>query len=246
MSARGHSSAWLGTWTLFSLSARALARAGRTLALVGIALLPIVVAGAQRLEGEEPRAEVYADLLGQLVIPTVIAFVALVLAASAIGEDREDGTILFIVATSIPRLGLAAAKAAAAWLVAMCVLAPSLIVTAALLGQTATGQIGWPLAALALVSAAYAGVFSWVSLLTRRAIVVGAVYVLLWEGTIATFADSADRFSVAAYGRRLAASGVADVEAPDVGLAAAVVVLLAVTLAGVALTARALRRVELP
>lgn len=231
---------------LLSISTRGLARTGRTLALAAIATLPILVAIAQRIDGEESSAVVYADLLAQLIIPTVVAFVALVLAASAIGDDREDGTILFLVATSIPRSLLVASKAVAAWLVSMLVLIPSLVATATILGQTSAGALAWPLIAVALVSAAYAGIFTWVSLLTRRAIIVGAVYVLLWEGTIATFADSADRLSLAAYGRRIAAAGVGDIDAPAMGLATAIIVLAAAAVVGVWLGARALRRVELP
>lgn len=231
---------------LLAISTRGLARTGRTLALAGIALLPVLVAVAQRVDGEEASSEVYADLIGQLLIPTVVAFVALVLAASAIGDDREDGTILLVVATSIPRILLAGAKAASAWLVAILVLIPSVLATAFILGQASPSRIAWPLIAVGLVASAYAGVFAWVSLLTRRAIIVGAVYVLLWEGTIATFAESADRLSIAAYGRRIAAAGVDGIDAPDVGLATAVVVLLLVCGLGVGLAARALRRVELP
>lgn len=231
---------------LLTISTRGLTRTGRTLALAAIATLPILVAIGQRIDGEESSSTVYADLLAQLVIPTIVAFVALVLAASAIGDDREDGTVLFLVATSIPRPLLVASKAAAAWLVAILVLIPSLVATAAILGQTSTGALAWPLIAIALVSAAYAGIFTWVSLLTRRAIIVGAVYVLLWEGTIATFADSADRLSLAAYGRRVAAAGVDGVDAPGVGLAAAIIVLVVGAAIGIGLGARALRRVELP
>ncbi len=237
---------WPSVRTLLSTSTRGLTRTGRTLALAAIALLPVLVAIGQRLEGEQQGASVYADLLGQLMIPTVVAFVSLVLASSVIGDDRDDGTVLLLVATSVPRSVLAASKAAAAWIVALLVLVPALVVTAAVLGQLSPGQLAWPIAGVALVAAAYAGVFAWVSLLTRRAIIVGAVYVLLWEGTIATFAGSADRLSVAAYGRRVAAAGVEGVEAPATGLITAILVLVLVSVAGIALAARAFRRVELP
>ena len=62
-------------------------------------------------------------------------------------------------------------------------------------------------------------------MVTRRPVVVGALYILLWEGSIATFAASADRFSIAAYGRALAVEGVVDVNAPDASALTALLVL---------------------
>ena len=66
---------------------------------------------------------------------------------------------------------------------------------------------------------------------------------MLWEATIATFADSADKLSLGAYGRRLVAAGVPDAETfrvPPVGAVTAVIVLLAVAAAGIWLGGRRL------
>ncbi len=54
---------------------------------------------------------------------------------------------------------------------------------------------------------------------------LGVLYILLWEGSIATFAASADRLSIAAYGRVLAVEGVIDVNAPEISAPVAVIVL---------------------
>ena len=48
----------------------------------------------------------------RLLIPVVTALVALVVGASAIGDEREDGTILYLAATPLPRLGIVVAKIA--------------------------------------------------------------------------------------------------------------------------------------
>jgi hypothetical protein len=80
----------------------------------------------------------------------------------------------------------------------------------------------------------------------RRPVVIGVLYIVLWEGSIATFAASADRFSIAAYGRALAVEGVQDVNAPDVSGVAAVLVLAIVSGIATWAAARRLSRVELP
>lgn len=231
-----------------TLSARALLRGWRAVVIAGLALVPVAVAAGQRIAGESAPEDAYADLLGGLVIPTVTAFVALILASSAIGDDREDGTILQLVATTAPRAGIVGAKVAAAWVAAMLALVPAVVACAivALGDELDAAALLWPLAAVAATALAYAGAFVWIALRTRRAIAVGAAYVLLWEGTLATFADGVDRLSVAAYGRAVAAEGVPAIDAPPVSGPVAALVLLAIAAAGTWLGTRALSRVELP
>jgi len=236
------------TAVVFRLGVRSLMRGRRPLVVAALALIPVVAAVGQRVGGEVDPVDAFAALLGDLLIPTVTAFVAVILAASSIGEDREDGTILQLVATMVPRSRLALAKILASWATALAVLLPATLATAAVAlgGDVGLAALAWPLLAVALTALAYASAFVWVALLTRRAILVGAVYVLLWEGTLGTFADGIDRLSVAAYGRAVAARGVDGVDAPPVSATVGVLVLVGVAVAGWVLAARALDRTELP
>jgi len=183
----------------------------------------------------------------QLFVPTVAALVSLVFGVSAFGDEREDGTILYLVATPQSRLRLVVAKVAAAWTAALLLLVPSLIVSGALSlrhGLT-VGLVGWPLAGVVLASLAYCAASVLLSLYTRRPIVIGVLYILLWEGSIATFAASASKLSIAAYGRALVAERLPEAAAPVVGPVPAIVVLAAVAAVTCWLGARALVRVEL-
>ena len=46
----------------------------------------------------EVAAEIFwARLVNRLILPTVTAFIAVVIGASAIADEREDGTILYLV-----------------------------------------------------------------------------------------------------------------------------------------------------
>ncbi|HVH00453.1 MAG TPA: hypothetical protein VM844_06780, partial [Miltoncostaeaceae bacterium] len=116
----------------------------------------------------------------------------------------------------------------------------------ALRGDATAAQFAWPLVGVALAGLCYCAAAAWLAMLLRRPVVIGVLYILLWEGSIATFAASADRFSVAAYGRAIAVEGVIDVNAPDTSAAAAIVVLLAVTAIAVWAAARRMTRTELP
>ena len=102
-----------------------------------------------------------------------------------------------------------------------------------------------------LECAAYCVLFVWLSLRTRRPVVVGLVYVLIWEFVVAGFAPSAARFSIAAYARVVAAYGLdlvgrERISVPAISYQAALVALGIVIVGGCALATRRLGRVELP
>ncbi|HUZ83222.1 MAG TPA: ABC transporter permease [Gaiellales bacterium] len=232
------------------LTLRALLRQRRTSVLVVIVAAPVLMSLAFALARSHTGSgrDFYSALVQQLFIPTVVSLVSLVFGVSAFGDEREDGTILYLAATPQPRAALAAAKVAAAWLASLCLLVPSLVLSALLvLGSgTRLGLVGWPLLGAAVASLAYCAASVWLSLHTRRPIVVGILYILLWEGSIATFAASAAKLSIAAYGRALVAQSLPQAARPVAGPATAVVVLAAVVAVAGWAAARSLRRVELP
>ena len=232
------------------LTLRALLLQRRTLALVAISLAPVVMAlgfALARSTGDN-RRDFYSNLIQELFVPTVAALVSLVFGVSAFGDEREDGTILYLVATPQPRLSLAVAKVAAAWWASLVLLLPALVISAllALGGGVTVGLVGWPLVGVAAASLAYCAASNWLSLYTRRPIVIGILYILLWEGSIATFAASAAKLSIAAYGRALVAESVPQAARPVTGPVGALMVLAVVVAVATWFGARALRRVELP
>lgn len=236
------------SWPIYRLTLRSILDGRKVLALVALALVPVIAAVIFASAGELDPRIFWARLLQRLVIPTVTAFIAVVLGASAIGDEREDGTILFLVATPISRLSLVLTKILASWTVTMALLVPAVIAAGLIsLGSRADAeQILWPLVGVALSALCYCAVTAWLSMLSRRPVVIGVLYILLWEGSIATFAASADRFSIAAYGRALAVEGVIDVNAPDATGATAVVVLAAAAAVAVWGATRRFTRTELP
>lgn len=236
------------SWPVYRLTLRSILDGRKPLALLVLALVPVVAAIVFAAAGEIDPRIFWARLLQRLVIPTVTAFVAVVLGASAIGDEREDGTILYLVATPLSRLSLVLTKVLAAWTASMALLAPAVVVAGviALGDRMSAGRILWPLLGVALSALCYCAVTSWLSMVSRRPVVIGALYILLWEGSIATFAASADRFSIAAYGRAIAVEGVIDVNAPDASAATAVVVLAIVTAVAAWAATRRFTRTELP
>ncbi len=235
---------------VFALTLRSLLLQRRTIVLAVVAAAPVLMAlvyALARSPGSHDHS-FYSDLVQQLFVPTVAALISLVFGVSAFGDEREDGTILYLVATPQPRLELVVAKIAAAWAAALILLVPSLVLSGLLSlrsGVTA-GLIGWPLVGVVLASLAYCAASVLLSLYSRRPIVIGVLYILLWEGSIATFAASAAKLSISAYGRAFVAHVLPQASRPVAGTAVSALVLVAViSVAGWA-AARALRRVELP
>ena len=234
---------------VYRLTLRALVD-GRRLVILGLlALLPIIAALVYLGSGEVAAEVFWARLVNRLILPTVTAFIAIVIGASAVADEREDGTILYLVSTPLSRLSIIATKVLASWTAALALLIPSVVIAGLIaLGSSAdAGQILWPAAAAALTALCYCAIAAWLAMITRRPVVIGVLYILLWEGTIATFAASADRFSIAAYGRAIAAEGVARGNgAPSFGGVTGVIVLVAVTVVATWLATRRLTRTELP
>jgi ABC-2 type transport system permease protein len=233
---------------VFGLTLRSLLGGRKAIALGLLAALPIVAALVFAAAGEIEPVLFWARLVQRLLLPTVTAFVAVVIGASAIGDEREDGTILYLAATPLPRAGLVLTKVLASWTASMVLLVPSVLIAGIVaLGSDASASLVlWPLAAVALSAFCYCAVAAWLSLTVRRPVVIGVLYILLWEGSIATFAASADRFSIAAYGRAIAVRGVIDVNAPGVSALVAVIVLGIVSAVAIWAAARRMVRTELP
>ena len=235
---------------VFKLTLRALLLQRRTLVLALVVLAPVLTALVYGLAhpADSNVHKFYSDLVQELFVPLVGALVALVFGVSAFGDEREDGTILYLVATPQPRLELVVAKVAAAWTATFALLGPSLVLTGlfGLGGDVSLGLILWPLVGVALASLAYCSASAWLSLLARRPVIIGIIYILLWEGSIATYATSAQKLSISAYGRVFVAHALPQGTTPVTGIAAAVIVLAIVIAATTWGTARSLATADLP
>ncbi len=238
---------------VYGLTLRALLRERRSIAL---ALLAAAVGAlgllTYALGDEFTRTDDFAQLVSRVLIPTLTAFVALIVAASAFGEEREDGSILHLAATPLRRLTIVVAKVLAAWTATLVIMIPAIAGFGLFAAGVEDGGVrvyAYTLLAVALAALAYCAVFVLLSLALRRAVVAGILYIGLWEGSIASFAQSAGQLSIGAYGRSVAHEATPDVFIRgllDVRGSVAIVILVAVSLAGTWLAGRRLERVELP
>lgn len=232
------------------MTLRALLWRRRSLALLAAVASVLFFAGLAIVRGDV-TPDTQAIIAGRLLLTTIAPLVALVLAVAAIGDERESGTIVYLATAPRDRFAIAAEKVLAATVAALILLAPALIAILVLSIHLGVGVDNGlrGVAATALVVAANAAIFTTVGLLMRRALVAGIVYILVWEGAIATVAPSAARLSVTAWGRAISDGGIFGLSndlVPSQAPFTAVIVLVAVTALATALAGWRLGRMDLP
>lgn len=212
--------------------------------LVGVAMIVVgILINRNAANPIRTSIEVVASLGLLLVVPLV----CLVIATPAIGEWVEDETLVYVWLRPIPRSTLAIAPLLAALTVAL----PVNIVTTGLLAAVGSGLksvvIGGAFVASVVATIAYCAVFVLLGAWSKRALVAGFGYVFVWEGLVAQYGPGLARLSIRSYavstlalrtGTRLPLDGRAGVSA--------VIMVIVVTIAGIALTTRILQRKDVP
>ncbi|MEP7025205.1 MAG: ABC transporter permease [Actinomycetota bacterium] len=181
-------------------------------AIPGVILL-LVTAGL-KAGGAEPSTWV-APILGVFGFSVVIPLTALVIGTSVIGAEVDDGSIVHLLSTPVPRSAVVLSKfAVAAGLTMAFAAVPELLAGLIAGGGVSRLAIGAFVGALA-GSLIYNAVFVMVSVLSTRAIGIGLLYLLVWEGLLGNLVSGARELSIGQY-----SLGVADSIARDPALKA--------------------------
>ena len=166
--------------------------------LIILALLPLGLA-ALLTNFEVEAGALIGPVLGGLVISVTLPITVMVLATSAFGNEVEDRTLSLLTTKPVPRWTIVLAKLVATIVVA----APLMAVIAVIITTMDEDGVGnAPAAAAAAVAvgvAAYAAAFTWLGLITTRALGFGLIYVLLWEALITSFLEGARYLSIRSY-----------------------------------------------
>lgn len=238
---------WPVDRTVMGLFLRGLVTGRRALALGIIAILPVLAAIAGTTGDVEPEL-FWARLVQRLLIPVTTAFVAIVIGAGALADEREEGTILYLASTPLRRITIVGSAITAAVAASLMIVLPATIVAGviSLRGDLSAATLGWPVVAVLVACIAYCALGALLAMVLRHPVVAGVLYILLWEGTFATWTDTAEYFSIGAYARAIAVEGVSRVTAPDIAAPTALIILILGTAAGAACAAWRLARAELP
>ena len=231
------------------LLVRQLLTKGRVAALFGVGVIvSLVVALVSRTVGDDESAEealeLGIELMSNLGFTIVVPIVALVFAAAAFGDLKEDGTLVYLWLRPMDRWPMVVG----AWLASVTVSLPLTLVpltAAAFIANVGSDLVWATVLACVVGNLAYSAVFMLLGLLTKNSVVWGIGYILIWEGLVAGISGVGERLAIRGYTRSIIAeqTGV-DLHLGELSLGTAIVVPVLVVLAAIVLSTVRLRSLD--
>jgi ABC-2 type transport system permease protein len=205
--------------TIIRLSVQALLGRRRGLVLVLIpAVLVVLAVVVSILTDDEVGYEAVATLGFTLALPLV----ALLAATAVLGPEVDDGSIVYLLSKPVSRHAIAVSKYLVGWAATMVLGALPLVVVGLVLDPSEPRQaLAWGVGA-AVAGTAYTALFLGLAALTRHAVVIGLLFVLIWEGVLGTAFAGVRWVSIGGWGREVAAEVSPLVSGLGTGLAYAV------------------------
>lgn len=214
--------------TILKLAAQALLGRRRFWLLIALPLALIGLTALIRvLSSESDAAWPMVSFLGY---PLVLPLVAILAASSVLGPEVDDGSIVYLLSKPVSRHSIAISKWLVAWSATMVVGALGVFI-AGLVAGGGSQAVGWLVAAL-VAGTTYSALFLALSSFTRHAVVVGLIFVLIWEGLAGGFLSGIAWLSVGQWGIRIGHLVSSELDDPA-NLPWALLASLAVTLGGV-------------
>lgn len=235
--------------SVYSLTIRQLTGRWRLIIMAVLAALPVVFTAVVVADSTAPFVQEFETIvLGTMLAGTISPLIIVAIASVAFGNEVEDSTLANLTLAPISRWRIVLPKVAASVTVA----SPFILVSALATSWLAFNhdvRATWAVTVGALAGLLmYASVFVWLGLVTRQAMAVGLLYIVLWEGFFSGYVSGIRFLSIRYYSIALMHGldprrFVAD---PHVGLGSAVVVTVFVSVLFVLLSTRRLRRMDVP
>jgi len=200
-------------WPLFVLTLRQHLRGRRLLVLSLLFLLPSVLAALVRLAPYPPPPDqLEFAFIFNLIPHTLATLTALLYAAGIIQDEVEGQTLTYLLLRPLPRWALYITKLLATVLVTAVLTGVFTIIafvviywnTSELWGDVLPGRAFKTAVLLALAQAAYCSLFGAFGLITRRSLVAGLAYIVIFEGLLANLDFVVRKLTVMYYFRVLA------------------------------------------
>ena len=172
------------------------------LVLIGLAVLVRVLVGADQTSAE--------DTLNALGLAVIVPLIALLATTGLLAPEIDDGSISYLLAKPISRHSIVASKlAVAAGCVLVFAVLPMLVAGLVLVMDTPELALGFAVGSL-VGGVAYCALFAWLSVMTKHAVVIGLIYLLIWEGLLGGLLDGVRWLSITRWARAITES-VADI-----------------------------------
>ena len=168
-----------------------------------LAAIPVVMATLIRayVNASDDPLDSVGTVFPALIMTVVVPIIALVLASASLGAEVEDGTVAYLLTKPISRSEIVLTKFVVTSLIA-CVVSMAATLLAGLIilgGLDPTHLVLGFVAAAGVGSVLYTAIFLALGLITRRGMLIGLVYVIVWEGALGNFFVGTRQLSVRQY-----------------------------------------------
>lgn len=143
------------------------------------------------------------DVLGGLGVGVLVPLIALIVGSTVLGAEIEDGNIIHVLTKPVPRGEIIVTKLAVAAAVTTLFAAVPIVFAALITGEPTEIALGLGLAAT-VGSIVYSALFLMLSAVSRRAVPIGLLYILVWESLLGNVATGVRNLSVNRYTMRIA------------------------------------------
>ncbi len=152
-----------------------------------LAALPTLVTFVETRNAAPSRAvAVFHDAPIGILFIIVLPAVSLVFGSSALGDERRDQTLSFLLLRPQPRAVISGAKLLAAWTLSFLVVGGAAAAAATVVGiRSGDWSVLGPIVlAMAISTLAYTSVFLLLGYVTKWAVLAGLAYAFIWESGI--------------------------------------------------------------
>ena len=182
--------------TIARITARALFGQRRFLLLLILPVLVIALTLVASAFGGDASGWAEPVIFG-LGLAVVLPVLALIIGTGVLGSEIDDGTLAHIVAKPLPRREIILSKLVVAIGVTTLVTGVPLAITGLIAGSS-TLALGLVVGSF-VGALAYCSLFTALSVLTRRPVLIGLAYILIWESLLTKILTGTRTLSIYQY-----------------------------------------------
>lgn len=199
-------------WTLFTLTLRQHLHGKRWMVMILLAIIPAALVILARATSRSVPGIFLEFSFGFMMIPqAILPLIALIYASGILQDEQEEQTITYLLIRPIPKWALYPVKLAATLVTAFVVTAGLMVLTYAAIyvGDTThteniAARCATAIAVHSLAVMTYCCLFGLISMITRRTLIAGIVYMAVVEGIFGNLAFGIRLITVIYYTRLIA------------------------------------------
>ena len=219
---------------------------GRLIGIAIVGVLPILLGWVIGAQSNDPL-EAGVGFVSYMGLSILVPIVALIFASASLGDTREDGTLVYLWLRPISRLSVSTGAWAASITIALPLTVIPMTVSALLL-DAGNSVVTATIITSTLAVVAYSGLFVTLGLIVKNPVLWGLAYIFIWEAIVASFAKPAAALAVSGYSRAIITERT-DIEFDylfDPSQSVSILMLIIITIAGIAFSSARLNRLEVP